>query len=179
MSESEEQVQGRKNEKKPQYETTLCPRCGRISDVSVGNTLVACWRCAMFGSDRIGIGDAKESELYDWPATIASLKEILRVSKEKQVAYRLDISESHLSEVKHGLRPMPKEVLKLIRSKWPGALKTAQKTGEDQATEKPQDGPNSQKPAIPVQVCQTPVFGKNISLKNNKFQDQKSRSVTS
>lgn len=179
MFESEEQVQDQENKKKPQYETTLCPRCGRISPVTLGYTLVACWRCAMTGANRIGAGEARESELYDWPATIANLKIMLRASKEKAVAFKLDISESHLSEVKHGLRPMPKEVLKLIRSNWPGALKTAQKAGEDQATEKPQDGPNSQKPAIPVQVCQTPVFGKNIPLKNNKFQDQKSKSVTS
>ncbi len=46
------------DKKKPQYETTLCPKCGRISEVTAGNTLIACYRCAMSGAVRIGEGEA-------------------------------------------------------------------------------------------------------------------------
>ena len=80
----------------------------------------------MFGADRTESVEAKESGLYDWPMTIKSLKEALAVSKEKQVAFKLGISDSYLSDVKQGIRPMPKEALKLIREKWPAALKTVQ-----------------------------------------------------
>lgn len=180
MSETEEQVQGRKNEKKPQYETMLCPRCGRVSDVSVGNTLVACWRCAMFGVDRLKTGEAKESEIYDWPATIEALKEAMGVSKESQVAFKLGIVKSFLTQIKHSLRPMPKEALKLIREKWPDALKTAQTTREYQATEKAQDGPEFSKNGPPARVVATPrVLLNKTSNENKDLQDQKSRSLTS
>lgn len=166
-------------EKKPQYETTLCPRCRRISYVSEGNTLVACWRCAMFGSDRIRVGDVKESELYDWPATIEALKEAMKVTRGSRIAIELGISASDLSKVKHGLRPMPKGILKSIRRKWPDTLKTVHADEEAQVAEKPQDSEKLAKkdPAARV-VATTPIFAKNIPIKNNELQDQKKGSVT-
>lgn len=139
---------------KPQYETTLCPKCGRISEVTEGNTLIACCRCAMSGAVRIGTGEAKENGLYDWPATIEALKDAMGVTKERQVAIKLGLSKSHLSEVKHNLRPMPKEILKLIRELWPSVLR------DRRAAQAAQDGPSGPKSDVPARVVAAPpVFG--------------------
>ncbi len=160
--------------RKPQNEMAVCPKCRRISEVTAGMTLAACWRCAAFGADRIETGDARESELYDWPATIDALKEAMKLTRESRLAIELGISAPDLSKVKHGLRPMPKGVLKSIRKKWPDALKAVQAVEESQATEKPQDSEKLAKkgPAARV-VATTPIFAKNIPIKNSELQDQK------
>ena len=140
------------DKKKPQYETTLCPKCGRTSKVTAGNTLIACCRCAMSGASRLETGEVKESGLYDWPVTIEALKEAMGVSNETQVAIKLGLSKKNLSDVKHGLRPMPKEVLKLIRESWPSVLrdKKAALTAQDRPVGLENDDPARIVAAPPV-----------------------------
>ena len=103
----------------------------------------------------------------------------MKVTRESRIAIELGISASDLSKVKHGLRPMPKGILKSMRRNWPDALKTVQAVEESQATEKPQNSEKLAKkdPAARV-VATPPIFAKNIPIKNNELQDQKTGSVT-
>lgn len=152
------------DKKKPQYETTLCPKCGVTSEVTSGNTLIACCRCAMSGASRLWAGEVKENGLYDWPATIKALKEAMGASKERQVAFFLGIDDNDLSKVKRGLRPMPKKALQLIRERWTEALKTVQSHVGVQAAEKPQDEFKAEAARV---VAKPPFFARLISNENS------------
>lgn len=118
----------------------------------------------MSGAARLGAGEVKESgRLYDWPATIGALKGVMGASKDKHVAWELNLGTSFFAQIKHGLRPMPKEALQMIRERWPEALKTIQASKEGQAVEEPQDGPKVETARV---VATTPVLLKKFPTKN-------------
>lgn len=156
------------NGKRPRYEPAACPKCGHIEQVTAGMTLAACWRCAMSGAVRVGLGEARESELYDWPATIQALKEAMGVSKERQVAFKLGLQKTNLAAIKRGIRPMPKEALKLIRKTWPDALKIMHDAGEAQNNETANKGLKFAKKAAPARVVATPLLFDNKIFNKNK-----------
>jgi hypothetical protein len=100
---------------------TECPKCGRLSPVTKGATLVACWRCANGASENLDAERSRESAQYDWAAT---LKNIGRASRrtQKVVAILLKMSPAALTLVKQGKRSMPDESMNIIKKNYPDCL---------------------------------------------------------
>ena len=108
---------------KAQYAEALCPKCGRVEEVTKGATLVMCWRCAMAAADRAAARELQASQEYDWRQIILTLKQNHKMRKESTVAWALGISPGTLSKVKKGRRSMPDSALKILKEKYSECIK--------------------------------------------------------
>jgi hypothetical protein len=100
---------------------TECPRCGRLSPVTKGATLVACWLCTHVGTAKVDVERARESAEFDWGASLAAICKQEGIS-QKSLAYRLGIAPSVLTMVKADKRPMPAKTMSIIRGKYPECI---------------------------------------------------------
>ncbi len=87
-----------------------CTKCGRVEIIAAENELVKCSRCALLGAEAW----AKKNDLPSGKE-LQKAREARKLSV-KGLAYELGISQSYLSEMENGKKPINKQTYEWMSS---------------------------------------------------------------